>query len=55
MFGRVEDIQIFTTLHITPDNKTVIIPNAQAIAGNVVNYSKKGDYAFGFGLWYQLW
>ena len=41
-FGRVEDIQVFNTIVVTPDNKTVIIPNAQVTGGNIINYSKKG-------------
>jgi small conductance mechanosensitive channel len=51
--GTVEKIQIFTTQLATPDNKTVIIPNASLTAGNIVNYSTKGtrrvDLVFGIG------
>ena len=51
--GTVEQIQIFTTQLKTPDNKTVIIPNASLTAGNIVNYSTKGtrrcDLVFGIG------
>jgi small conductance mechanosensitive channel len=51
--GTVEKIQIFTTQLKTPDNKTVIIPNASLTAGNIVNYSTKGtrrcDLVFGIG------
>ncbi len=39
--GVVEEIQIFTTQLRTPDNKTIIIPNAQITGGNIVNYSAK--------------
>ena len=39
--GTVEELQIFTTQLRTPDNKMVIIPNAQITAGNIVNYSVK--------------
>jgi small conductance mechanosensitive channel len=53
VFGPVESIQIFTTVIITPDNKTVIIPNGQITSGNIVNYSAKGllrlDMTFGIG------
>ncbi|MGB2927562.1 MAG: mechanosensitive ion channel domain-containing protein, partial [Desulfobacterales bacterium] len=35
--GTVEAIQIFTTQIQTPDNKTVIIPNASLTAGNITN------------------
>jgi small conductance mechanosensitive channel len=51
--GTVEAIQIFTTQLKTPDNKTVIIPNAALTAGNITNYSTKGtrrvDLVFGIG------
>jgi small conductance mechanosensitive channel len=51
--GTVEAIQIFTTQLKTPDNKTVIIPNAGLTAGNITNYSAKGtrrvDLVFGIG------
>ncbi|MCG6973915.1 MAG: mechanosensitive ion channel [Desulfobacterales bacterium] len=51
--GTVEAIHIFTTRLSTPDNKTVIIPNAALTAGNITNYSAKGtrrvDLVFGIG------
>jgi small conductance mechanosensitive channel len=51
--GTVESIQIFTSQLKTPDNKTVIIPNARITADNIVNYSTKGtrrvDMVFGIG------
>jgi small conductance mechanosensitive channel len=51
--GTVEVIQIFTTQLQTPDNKTVIIPNAGLTAGNITNYSAKGtrrvDLVMGIG------
>lgn len=40
--GTVEKIQIFTTQLLTPDNKTIIIPNAKLTEGNIVNWSAKG-------------
>ena len=40
--GVVEEIQIFTTMLATPDNKEVIIPNAQMTGSNIINYSSKG-------------
>ena len=40
--GTVEEIQIFTTMLKTPDNKTVIIPNSKMTADNIVNYTAKG-------------
>ena len=51
--GTVEAIQIFTTQLLTPDNKTVIVPNASLTAGNITNYSAKGtrrvDLVMGIG------
>lgn len=51
--GTVEEIQIFTTRLATPDNKTIIIPNAKLTADNIINYSTKGtrraDMVFGIG------
>lgn len=51
--GVVKEIQIFNTVLETLDQKTVIVPNAQATANNIVNYTKKGtrrvDMVFGIG------
>ncbi len=51
--GTVEEIQIFTTTLVTPDNKTVIIPNAGLTGGNIVNWTLKGtrrvDMVMGIG------
>lgn len=41
-FGKVEEIQIFNTILVTPGHKTLIIPNAQVTSQIVTNYSKKG-------------
>lgn len=41
-FGKVEEIQIFNTIIVTPGMKTLIIPNGQIVEGIVTNYSKKG-------------
>lgn len=41
-FGKVEEIQIFNTMIITPGQKTLIIPNGQVVENIVTNYSKKG-------------
>ena len=37
--GKVEEVQIFTTVLLTADNKTIIIPNSQVMAGEITNYS----------------
>ena len=39
--GVVEEIEIFTTQLRTPDNKTIIIPNASVTGGSITNYSAK--------------
>lgn len=40
--GKVTDIQIFVTTLLTPENKTVIIPNGDLSNGNIVNLTKEG-------------
>ncbi len=39
--GVVEKIGIFTTNLKSPDNKTIIVPNAKMTGDNIVNYSAK--------------
>ncbi len=39
--GIVKDIQIFNTILVTLDNKTIIIPNGGLSTGSLVNYSKQ--------------
>ncbi len=41
VLGVVEEIQVFTTQLKTPDNKTIIIPNAKLTADNITNFSTK--------------
>ena len=41
-FGKVEEIQIFNTLIVTPGSKMLIIPNGQIIDNIVTNFSSKG-------------
>jgi small conductance mechanosensitive channel len=51
--GSVKAIQIFNTILKTPDNKTIILPNAPLSAGTMVNYSteatRRVDLSFGIG------
>lgn len=51
--GVVDEIQIFTTILNTPDNKKVIVPNAKMMGDNITNYSAKDtrriDLTFGIG------
>ena len=51
--GTVEEIQIFSTQLVTPDNKTIIVPNAKMTGDNITNYSAKGtrrvELVFGIG------
>lgn len=53
VLGTVKEIQIFTTLLLTPENKTAIIPNGAMANGNIVNYSADGrmrvDLTMGVG------
>ncbi len=41
--GTVKEIQIFHTIIVTPDNKSIIIPNGGLSTGSVNNYSRE-DY-----------
>lgn len=51
--GVVEDINLFTTMMKTGDNKQIIIGNSNIISGNITNYSAKDtrrvDMVFGIG------
>ncbi|MDD9901062.1 MAG: mechanosensitive ion channel [Alphaproteobacteria bacterium] len=51
--GSVHDLSIFTTTLTTPDNKTVIVPNANITSSNIINYSaqerRRVDLVFGIG------
>ncbi len=51
VLGTVKEIQIFTTVLLTPENKTAIVPNGAMANGNIVNYSADGkmrvDLTFG--------
>lgn len=51
--GSIEAVQIFTTVLKTGDNKQVIIPNAEVMAGVITNYSahetRRIDMVFGCG------
>jgi len=51
--GIVEKVEIFTTQLKTPDNKTVIVPNAKLTGDNITNFTVKGtrrvDFVFGIG------
>ena len=50
--GTVSEIQIFHTILLTTDNKTVIIPNGPLANGNIVNFTRQDkrrvDFQFGF-------
>ena len=41
--GKVSAIQIFNTIILTPDNKTVILPNGALSTGPVTNYNRETD------------
>lgn len=51
--GTVEDVNLFSTIIAPLDNRTVIVPNASIIGGNITNYSMKPqrrvDHVFGIG------
>ena len=41
--GVVQEIQIFNTILLTPDNKTVILANGSVSNNTIINYSKHGN------------
>ena len=41
--GKVSAIQIFNTIILTPDNKTIILPNGALATGVVTNFNKETD------------
>ncbi len=49
--GSVEEIQIFNTILKTPDNKTIIVPNAKLTSDNITNFTlqdrRRIDFIFG--------
>ena len=49
--GTVKEIQIFNTILLSPDNKTIIVPNSSMTGNNIVNYARQGtrrvDMVFG--------
>jgi len=49
--GTVKDIQIFTTVLTTVDNKTILIPNGPLATGSLINFStqatRRVDWTFG--------
>ena len=51
VLGIVEEIQIFTTQLVTPDNRAVIVPNSKLTSDNIINYTAKSkrriDLVFG--------
>lgn len=51
--GTVKDIKIFTTTLLSPDSKTIIIPNGALSNGNITNYTTEGkrrvDLTIGIG------
>ena len=51
--GTVNEMQIFHTYLVTPDNKQIMIPNGLVANGSVVNYSyndrRRVDLVFGVG------
>ncbi len=49
--GRVKEVHIFVTILLTPENKTVILPNSAVSGSDIVNYTTEGvirvDLTFG--------
>lgn len=53
VIGTVREVQIFTTVIHTGDNKRIIVPNSQIMNGTIINYSananRRIDLVFGCG------
>lgn len=51
--GTVREIQIFTTVLMTPDNKKIIVPNSSITGDAITNFSaettRRVDFVFGIG------
>ncbi len=51
VMGTVKEIQIFYTVLLSPDNKTITLPNGTMANTNIINYSRQGtrrlDMRFG--------
>ncbi|HBN7643546.1 mechanosensitive ion channel [Pseudomonas aeruginosa] len=41
--GVVKEISIFSSTFVTPDNKTITVPNGGILDGNIVNYSLQAE------------
>lgn len=58
--GLVKEIQIFNTILVSLDNKTIIIPNGGLSTGSLENYSKQKyrrvdlSYQFAYGTDYEM-
>lgn len=51
--GSIEEIQIFNTILLTVDNKTIIVPNGAMANGNITNFTtqkqRRVDFVIGIG------
>ena len=51
--GTVDEVQIFSTILRTPDNKIIYIPNGGLSTNSLINYSREAtrrvDFSFGIG------
>lgn len=41
--GTIKEVQIFSTIMSTPDNKKIIMPNAKITADKIINYSDSNE------------
>lgn len=48
--GQVREIQIFSTILVTPEHKTVVLPNGLLSNGLIVNQTKEGNLRFDFDI-----
>jgi small conductance mechanosensitive channel len=48
--GVVDDIGLFASTFITPDNETIVIPNSAITGGSIVNFTRQGTLRGGVGV-----
>lgn len=48
VMGTVKEIQLFSTVLVTGDNKQITIPNSQIQGNNLINYTRQGQLRVDF-------
>jgi len=53
--GKVKEVQIFNTILETPQGRTIIIPNSEAIGSSIVNMSTVDKKRIDLSVWISYW